>query len=467
MSDFNDTLHRIFARSQNRAVPVRTASSISSDPAVTIGIATIKIVTEEQIQALAFGPLDSAPTLILRINPIGRDVADLAPFAAFLDQVANRALAAGGELRVWVPHAATVEALDIMGHRYWRNQNATPAITRMGEICRIIAHEATFPGQQVVADARALLQEHVVTGLAPVEEGHLGALLAWLDPAIRDPLLEARDRIRLPASGILANTPDQPLDDRIENLRKELKNATGRRRARLVSDIENILRQGVLGEWNLLIEARRAFFGLGLSTTGLDELESDSKDRLNNALANGHFPARRPDMLAQWLGQMEAGAEKVEFAALEADPALREQAQRAGSVVQCVVSAVRQRRPRFKPCTIDIDTAQGTVRLRSDDKVRIAGSRVKGIVRAFQPAPGGGTRISIEITGGVRQVGLLSVGVRFDILREPFGFVNYRALAQVRDRQPWVYFDTAAPALVARSVGRVSAIQVAAGARRR
>jgi hypothetical protein len=466
MSDYTDTLNRILARSLNRAVPVRTASGLSSDPAVTIGIATIKIVTEEQIQALAFGPLSAAPTLILRINPIGRDVTDLAPFATFLDQVASRAIVAEGDLRVWVPHAETIEALDILGHRYWRNQNAPTEIQRMGVICRNIAYEATFPGQQVVADARALLQEHVVTGLAPVEEGHLGAMLAWFDPAVRNPLVEARARIRLPASGILVNTPDQPMDDRIDRLRKDLKSATGRRRTRLISEIENILRQGILREWNLLLEARRAFLGLGLSVTGLEQLASDSKDRMANALQNGHFPARRPDMLAQWLGEMETGVEKAEFAALEADPVVREEARRVGAVVQGVVTAVRQRRPRFKPCTIEVDSVQGTIRLRSDDKVRIAGSRVSGIVRAFQPLAGGGTRISVEIKDGVRQVGLLSVGARFDILKEPYGFVNYRAMKHVRDRQPWAFFGTAAPALAPGPSRGISAIRVAAGVRR-
>ncbi|KRP85072.1 hypothetical protein AOQ72_04925 [Bradyrhizobium yuanmingense] len=466
MSEFDQALHRVVARQLNRAIPVRTASSISPDPAVTIGIATIKIVTEEQIQALAFGPLNAPPTLVLRTNPIGRDVTDLEPFAAFLTQVANQALAAGGDFRVWVPHAATVEALDIMGHRYWRNQNATASIVRMGEICRIIAHEATFPGQQVVADARALLQEHVVTGLAPVEEGHLGAVLAWLNPAVRDPLTEARERIRIPASGVLANTPDQPFDDRIDYLRKELKGATGRRRDLLAREVRDILRAGVLREWDLLVEGRRAFLSLGLSTAGLGELEEDSRQRVGYALANGHFPARRPDKLAIWLGQMEAGVEKTELAALEADPNLRVQAQRMGAIVQGVVSRVDQTRQGRNPCTIHVDSAQGTIRLRVDDKVRIAAGRVKGVVRAFQSIAGGGTRISIEISSGVRQTALLSVGAQFDIMRDSFAFVNYRALAEVGQRQPWAFFDDNPPVLASGTPGATSAIAAAAALRR-
>jgi hypothetical protein len=46
-----------------------------------------------------------------------------------------------------------------------------PEIVRMGEICRILAHEAVFAGQQVIADAAQLLRDHAITGQAPAEDG--------------------------------------------------------------------------------------------------------------------------------------------------------------------------------------------------------------------------------------------------------------------------------------------------------
>lgn len=192
MSAFDDSLQRALARAGGRALPIRTSSSLSNDPEVTIGIATIKIVTEEQIQAIAYGPIGAEPIAIVRLNPIGRDVADLVPFAQFLEAQVQRAIAANSALRIWLPHKATLEALDVLGHRYWRNQTAPAEVVRMGEICRIIAREATIPGQQLVADATALLQEHVITGMAPIEEGHLDAILAWMDLGVADPLREAR-----------------------------------------------------------------------------------------------------------------------------------------------------------------------------------------------------------------------------------------------------------------------------------
>lgn len=133
MSAFEDSLHRVLARTGRRALAVRTSSSLSHDPDVTIGIATIKIVTEEQIQAIAYGPIGAEPTAIVRLNPIGRDVTDLLPFARFLEDAVQRAVATNSPVRVWLPHAVTLEALDVLGHRYWRNQNAPAEIVRMGK----------------------------------------------------------------------------------------------------------------------------------------------------------------------------------------------------------------------------------------------------------------------------------------------------------------------------------------------
>ncbi|WP_287390965.1 hypothetical protein, partial [Mesorhizobium sp.] len=458
MSAFEESLHRALARTSGRALAVRTSSSLSPDPDVTIGIATIKIVTEEHIQAIAYGAIGEEPTVIVRLNPIGRDVTDLLPFARFLEDTVQRAIAMNSAVRVWLPHAVTLEALDVLGHRYWRNQSAPAEVVRMGEICRIIAHEATMPGQQVVADATAQLQSHVVTGMAPIEEGHLDAILAWMDPAVRDPVGEARERIRLPASGILPNTPDHPCDDRVDKLRKEAKSSSGARRARVEAEIDAILRQWVLREWRLMIEGRRAFLGLGLPATGLEDLVSVSTKRVGDALANGFFPARQPDRLAAQLGEMEAGQEMSELVALEHDPLLREQAIRAGGVVVGSVVAVRQVRPGQKPCTIDVESDQAVIRFRLDDKVRVVGTNVEGVVRALGATSTGGTLVTLEIQVGVRTRAVLTVGAGVELIRSAFGFVNYRALGEVRAHRPWIFYGDAAPAVAPRASPGQSAL---------
>lgn len=465
MSAFEESLQRVIARHSRRAISKRTSSSISPDPAIAIGIATIKIVTEEHIQAVAFGSFDTAPQVVERLDPIGRDVTDLLPFAHFLNGVADRALQTGTPMRIWVPHEVTLEALDVLGHRYANNQSATDEIRRMGQICRIIAHEARIPGQQLVANAAALLKDHCVTGLAPIEEGHLDAILAWLDPAVSDPLTEARNRIRLPASGILPNTPDHPIDDRVDRLRKEAKAASGTRRHTLEGEIRSILSQWVTREWALLTMGRRGFQSLGLPASGLDDLVSVSWKRVEHDLQNGFYPARAPHRLVIELSTLEASKDKADIVALENDPTLREQASRAGGVVHGNVVQVDQQRPKFNPCHIHVESDQNVIRLRQDDKVKVVGSSVKGVVRRIRSTATGGTRISIEITSGVRQTAVLRTGVHLELLRDAFGFVNLKALSEANVRQPWIFYGNAPPSIASTLPLSGSALAIARSVR--
>jgi hypothetical protein len=466
MNALEEAATRVLARHLGRAIPIRATSSMASDPEITIGIATIKIVTEEQVQSIAFGRLDADPEVIVRLDPISRDVADLVPFATFLGTIADSAAARDGDFRVWIPHASALETLDVLGHRYWRNQTAPTEIRRMGEICRIVAHEATMPGQQLVANAADLLRAHVITGQTPIEDGHLDGLLTWMNPAAHDPLTEARARIRLPASGILANTPDQRDDDRVDQLRKIAKNASGRAHATARREIARILRAAVLREWNMLVAARAAFLGLALPPSGLGDLVKRSRGRVAHALANGHFPARQAHRLAIEFEEMEAGQQLAEQAALENDPSWRDQAYRSGAVIRGTISEVNQQRPGFKPCFIAVDTAQSVVRARRDDQIKLVGTNVKGIVRSIEAWTAHGTRLRIEVTNGVRSSGVLAVGVPVEIIDQGFGHTRFKTMNLVNDRQPWLFYADAAPTLAGNPPPAISPLAIARARRR-
>ncbi len=466
MSALENVLTRAVARHLGRALPIRETSFLSSDPVGAIGVATIKIVTDEQVQAIAYGRLDGSPEVIVRLNPIGRDVGDLLPFANFLCAAADDAMARGGEWRIWIPHGGTLETLDVLGHRYWRNQTASAEIVRMGMICRTIGHEATIPGQQLVANASEVLRGHITTGQTPIEDGHLGALLAWLEPTCADPLTEGRDRIRLPASGILPNTPDQPHDDRVDHLRKIAKNSTGVARANAQREIERLLRQAVLREWRLLVEARAAFLALLLPTPGLDDLSKLSRERVLNGLTNGHFPARKADRIAVQLAQMEAGQQLADQAALENDPSLRERARRAGGAVAGRIASVDQPNAKRHPCNIEVDTTQAVVRPRRDDKIKLVGTNVTGIIRHIDLGPQGGTRLGIEIETGVRSSAVLSVGVPVEVIDRGFGYAPIKTFRLVSEREPWQFYAEHPPALAATVAPPGSALAMARSRRR-
>ena len=467
MSNMQDTLTRVLARHAGRALPIRSTSSLSADPSSAIGIATIKIVTEEQIQAIAFGSLGRAPNLIARLDPIGRDVTDLLPFARFLIEAIEHALEHEGELRIWVPHGETMAALDVLGHRYWRNQNASPEIVRMGEICRILAHEAIFAGQQVIADSAQLLRDHAITGQTPIEDGHPDAMLAWFDRAVTDPVTEARQRSRFPASGILVNTPDRRDDDRIEKLRKEAKGGlTAGRLSAVQGEIRRVLSAGVQREWDLMVAARAAFWGLGLPTTGLDTLIDLSRKRLSAALMQGHFPARRADRVAIELDELDSAQRVTEQSMLEADGAARLRTKRAGAVIAGHVLARNQPKRGRHPCSIDVETDQTVVRTRRDDKVVVVGTNVSGVVRDIAVAPSGGIRVRIEIMNGVRSTATLDAGTRIEIMEQAGAYVRTREFSQAAARGVWMFFGDTPPALAPGTWRRGSPLAIARRSRR-
>jgi hypothetical protein len=161
------------------------------------------------------------------------------------------------------------------------------------------------------------------------------------------------------------------------------------------------------------------------------------------------LPGRQPDRLAAQLGEMEAGQEMSELITLEHDPLLREQAIRAGGVVVSSVVAVRQVRPGQKSCTIDVESDQAVIRFRLDDKVRVVGTKVQGVVRALGATPNGGTLVTLEIQVGVRTRAVLTAGAGVELIRSAFGFVNYRALGEVRAHRPWIFYGDEAYQLAA------------------
>jgi hypothetical protein len=180
MRDVEDLVSRVMASRQGRAVRVRSTSAITRDPAHAIGIATIRVVTEDQVQAIAYGSLHKAPSIIPRLLPLSRDTTDLEPFAQWLVDHVRRVVGGGLPLRVWIPHGKTLETLEILGRRYEKNPHASPLLKEAARYCRIMAEEARYAGQQTVAVAVDTLLLHVVTGQMPIEDRHLGAVLAWV-----------------------------------------------------------------------------------------------------------------------------------------------------------------------------------------------------------------------------------------------------------------------------------------------
>src|SRR5689334_7248475 len=131
MSLYIDLVARLLAAKERRALPIRTSSALAADPPVAFGIAPIRVVSEELVQAVAFGRLDRVPTIATTWNPLDREVAFLEPLAEQLNAYLSDCIVAQILPRVWLPHGTALDILDILGHRYRANKHATDIIRRL------------------------------------------------------------------------------------------------------------------------------------------------------------------------------------------------------------------------------------------------------------------------------------------------------------------------------------------------
>jgi hypothetical protein len=452
-----DIVARALAYNERRAVPIRETSSLGPDPEPTFGIVLLKVVSEEQVQALSFGEMPGPPTIITRWNPLSRESGDLEPFAETLNTYITSMTAAGELPRFWLPNAATLTLVDLLAHRYRTNRNATETLRRMGWQCRVLSEEVRYRGQQVVVVAGDLLVGHVVTGQAPLKDRHLGALLAWVRPPSGvDPAVEADRRALVPAAAMLRRDED----DRIELLRKRAKR--GDLAAR--SEIERILGTAAQREWDLLLEARAAFWELGLTPApGLERLRRESLTRLMRPQDRG--PAAEVHALSELLDEYEYALAVTEDVDVRGDERVRERARRAGRAIAFeVLDVIQPRRGRF-PCSLVLRTSQEVLRIRLNTQLSLLPGGVDGRVTEIRGEDGRfpGSIIRLQVTRGVRSIP--GRGARVDWVDSvPFDgrFLKsavYRTLAATRP--PLAYAEGLPPAVPrrvpARDLGRVAA----------
>jgi hypothetical protein len=451
MREYADVLARARALEARRAVLVRENIALASDPMPVFGIAPVKLVSEEIVQAIAYGHIGGQPQVTVRWNPLSRESQELEPFAEALDDYVMGALDNGQLPRIWLPHRAALTLVDLLGWRYRTNQQASDRLRRMGWQCRALAEEAAYPDQQVVAIAGDLLIDHVVTGQVPIKDFHLDALLAWLeDLGDADPTEEADRRALVPAAAML----ERRHDDRVEHLRKIAKRG-GPMSSAARGEVERLLREGALREWDLLTRGRAALWGLGLPTMpGVDALADGSRDRITYALTNDLSPPTNPHSLSRLLDRHENAAEAVEAATVMGDQYVRELARQDGRAVRGQVVRIDQATRNRHPCTIHVRTDQTVLRVRRGTELRMVGGRVDARVAAITEDTTGARVLELSVIKGVYASMLPSIGgvvELVDAVHRDHSFHRNKAYTAMQAAaHPLVYGD-ALPAPVART----------------
>ena len=390
---------RIIAREIGKAVLVQEAASLAPDPELVFGIAPIRIVAEQQVQAIAFGSIFGQPKVVTRWNPLSRESSDLEPFAFALENYLQRTSGRGQLPRIWLPHRAALEVVEILGYRYRTNRMASATLQRMGARCMALIEEERFQGQQVVAVAGNLLAAHVATGQSPKEDQHLGSLLAWIAPPPGvDVAEEAARRALVPAAAML----ERSIDDRVEFLRRQgKKRGPAGEAAR--QEIHERLREGAVREWNLLVEARNAFWNLGLHRNPmLGPVLAASANRAAYSMGQVHSPRSRPASLARLLSDLEQAAELAEDAQIRGDTINQAKARRRGRVFSARVLKKDQPRTSCHPCHLQMVTQQEVLRVRRETKLGTLDGQLVGVVTRVEDHPNGGTMIELKLSKGVK-----------------------------------------------------------------
>lgn len=451
MRDYAEILARARATQASQAAIIRENSAFADDPTPVFGIAPVKLVAEEIVQAIAYGRIGDVPQIAVRWNPLSRESDELEPFAEALDEYLTDATSHERLPRVWLPHRAALTLVDLLGWRYRTNGQASDRLRRMGWHCRALAEEAQYAGQQVVAVAGDLLVEHAVTGQLPIKDFHLDAFLAWVeDLGGRDPAVVADLRALVPAAAML----ERRADDRIEHLRKIAKRGGPSSGVARV-EIERLLREGALREWDLMIRGRAAFWSLGLAImSGTSALADASRERIVFALTNDLSPPTNPHSLSRLLDRHEKATEVVEAATVIGDRYVRELARQDGRSVRGEVVRIDQPQPNRHPCTIIVRTEQPVLRIRRGTQLRMVGGGVDTRVAAIDEDPAGARLLELTVTKGVRASVLPPIHTVLelvDAVPHDASFRRNRAYAAMQAAaHPLVYGD-ALPAAIPRT----------------
>jgi hypothetical protein len=442
---------RLYARSSGRAQRLADGFSIGHDPDLCIGIVPIKIVTEEQVQAIGFGRLDQPPAIIPRMDPLSRDVSDLVPFAQWLDGIAQ-AILAGNKVRLWMPHKAALECIDVLGHRYVSNPDAPPIVQHMGRTCRALAAELVMADQPVIACALELLAQHFITGQSPAEDRHLGSILTWIDPPHGVDVVEAAHRAALlPAAAILPNIPGQMDDAEVERLRREAKRSSGAAQAAAHSRMRNVLESAVQREWALMMAGRRHLLALPATSPMPEDATEASLERVRHRIGGGPFRVVQPHAVAIELRKHEGASNSAERRVWRHDPRRRAAAIRRGKLIEGSLQAITAATGRGTRPLVTIMTLQRLIRFRAGDKLHLLDSTTNFVGRLI--AVRNGTRpgerlVDLEIEEGVRSVSRLSLGNATVWEPRDVNLIMREAkmAGQIRDRAPWLINDVAPPA---------------------
>jgi len=467
------TAARVLAHERQTVVDVTTTLRLKVAPhALILSLAGMAGEHDGVLHAFTAGPADGTRETHAVPDPRDRDTqaALWSELARIVDRTWQRALDDRTFPQVLVSGTAALDHLTQVAERLRNNTRVPDDARLLGQRLSYWVDRADVPGQQSVVVATTALREHLVTGMSPGEEEHLGAFLEWCAPGPGMPadasLLERVELAERHATG----PARRPEDDR-----GVLVPALDRYSlAQLLGDPVEILaaaeavgaalRPALRHQTRLLRDAHAVLTGLGLPELPDVARPDDPRnalDRLRDAETNAFstwcayldrpvHPISGLDgnvAAAYRLARHESANAALSAAVVLGDPLAREAAVLAGTALRGRVLRVTQRAPADRPGawsrTVLQVTLTGPGVPRAGQTWHLAApGAAPWRVDATTPGQDGTVKITVSRPGRADTTGC-APGATIDLVRDvPDWDAARRAAGRLRERDaarsPWL-----------------------------
>lgn len=322
-----------------------------------------------------------------------------------------------------VPNPAGVGFTRLLGRstrfRRTRGEYAVPeTVPLLGRWLTFFAERSEVPASSLLISMTDALTAHWATGQSATEDGHLAALLAWIDPPAGTSgaaaALAAEDPVAWPPAGP-ATHPDfdnDILGDRINAVRAAAAAgdaaASDRAQARLAVALSSQLEP----TWSLMWRGVELLRSLPEAGYLARSWESDRKSFTRHVawIGEGGAPQARRDnavRAAQRLNSLEREQQWLEAVSAFEDPLVMAEQRMNGEAFAGEVTDVQADRTidtgkRVVPRPwVTISTAD-TVLVAEGDKVKApARPKQDAVVRVIRPDGEGRTLVTVELTSGM------------------------------------------------------------------
>lgn len=388
------TLGRLLAHERGKAVVTIARKRVTVMPDAII-LSTVALSGEEStVHAVAIGRNDERPRVLSVPDPRNREdmFGTLVMLGGYLEERYRECMTNDGPPfpQVWVPSSSVADNIEAVSERLRFSDK--PEDRRAGNILAYLVTQKEVPGQQSLMVSTRVLSDHFATGQSPMEDEHLGALLAWVDPPEGIPAIEAaREAEKIPLGASTLPEFDKnvlaPLVDRFNQLGKENPpDEEGRRQ--LAAAIHREVGNVVVRSYEATRRAYRIMKALSIpdlpDLTNLMGIESMSFQNFMHKI-DENIDIRvkdSPRSAVFGLAMRESASSQYTAALRIGDEMARSEAKIAGKVLEGILLGVESGKTLGSPRLVfEIESRQECLRFRKGDSLEcVSGPEISGTV---------------------------------------------------------------------------------------